>query len=61
MTTTIDGLFATLLDYGTVRAETAGEAADEFKMAGIPDPAGIRDLIMREIADLHLANDKRNV
>jgi len=55
VTTNIDGLFATLLDYGTVRAETAGEAAPDFSMAGIPDPTGIRDLIMREIAELHLS------
>jgi hypothetical protein len=57
VTTTIDGLFATLLDYGTVRAETAGEASACFKMSGIPDPTGIRDLIMKEIADLHLSED----
>lgn len=53
VTTTVGGIFATLLNYGTVRAETAGEAAACFKMTGIPDPTGIRDLIMREIADAH--------
>ena len=60
VTTTVDGLFATLLDYGTVRAETAGEASETFKMTGIPDPTGIRDLIMKEIADHHLS-DKAGV
>lgn len=57
VTTSIDGLFATLLDYGSVRAETAGEAAAEFRMTGIPDPTGMRDLIMKEIADLHLSEN----
>lgn len=56
VTTTVDGLFATLLNYGTVRAETAGEAASEFRMTGIPDPTGLRDLIMKEIADHHLSD-----
>ena len=53
VTTTVDGFFATLFHYGTVRAETAGEAAPTFFMSGIPDPTGIRDLIMKEIAELH--------
>lgn len=61
VTTTIDGLFATLLNYGTVRAETAGEAANEFRMTGIPDPTGMRDLIMKEIADHHLSETKTEV
>ncbi len=53
VTTTIDGFFATLIHFGTVRAETAGESAPNFYMTGIPDPTGIRDLIMNEIAELH--------
>lgn len=53
VTTTVTGFFPTLLHYGTVRAETAGESAPNFFMEGIPDPTGIRDEIMKEISELH--------
>lgn len=58
VTTTVDGFFATLFHYGTVRAETAGEAAPNFLMINIPDPTNVRDLIMREIADVHDAMNR---
>ncbi|HYF29422.1 MAG TPA: PH domain-containing protein [Candidatus Paceibacterota bacterium] len=60
VTTTVDGFFATLLNYGSVRAETAGDASACFRMTGMPDPTGIRDLIMKEIADLHLSDSPPN-
>lgn len=53
VSTTVDGLFADLLGYGSVRVETAGDASRHFVMDGIDDPTGMRDLIMREIAALH--------
>lgn len=53
VTTTVDGLFATIFGYGTVRIETAGTDSKHFVMSGLKDPQGMRDLIMREIALLH--------
>jgi hypothetical protein len=50
--TDIDGLFATLLGYGQLEVESAG-AEDNFIMDNIQAPAHLRDVIMREIADIH--------
>lgn len=50
VTTEVNGLFPTLFGFGTVRVETAGDDSRHFAMAGIRDPEGMRDLIMREIA-----------
>lgn len=56
VSTTVDGIFADLIGYGTVQVETAGTASKHFVMDGVTDPQGMRDLIMREIADLHSKN-----
>lgn len=53
VTTEVHGLFGTLLGYGTLNVETAGDSSKDFKMTGIPNPTTLRDLIMKEIADLH--------
>ncbi len=53
VSTTVDGILADLLGYGSVRVETAGDASRHFTMDGINDPQGMRDLIMSEIAQLH--------
>lgn len=53
VSTSVDGIFADLLGYGSVRVETAGDASRHFSMDGIADPTGMRDLIMSEIAALH--------
>lgn len=53
VTTDVNGLFPTLFGYGTLRVETAGDASQHFLMGGIPNPEGIRDLILREISALH--------
>jgi len=50
--TDVDGIFATLLGYGTLTVQSAG-ANDYFHMHGIPNPQGLRDLVMKEIAELH--------
>lgn len=42
----IDGLIATFLDFGTLRAQTAG-AHTEFKIMGVPDPRTIKAMILR--------------
>ncbi|KND47512.1 MAG: hypothetical protein AB199_03720 [Parcubacteria bacterium C7867-004] len=53
VSTTVDGIFADLLGYGTIQVETAGTSAKHFVMDGVSDPQGMRDLIMREIGQLH--------
>jgi len=50
--TDVDGLFATLLHYGTLTIQSAG-ANNHFHMHGIPDPQGLRDLVMKEITEYH--------
>ena len=41
----IDGFIATFLDFGTLRAQTAGHS-DEFNIRGVPDPRGIKAIII---------------
>ncbi len=53
VTTDVNGIFPTLFGFGTLRVETAGDESKHFIMGGIPDPQGLRDLIMREISALH--------
>jgi hypothetical protein len=53
VTTDVNGFFETLVGFGTLRVETAGDESRHFIMSGIPDPQGLRDLIMRDIAALH--------
>ena len=52
VTTSVDGLFATIFGYGALDVETAGRD-EKFGMYGIQNPEGIRDLIMREVSALH--------
>lgn len=42
----IDGLLPTLLDFGTLRAETAGHGQEDFHMDNLPDPKNLKALIM---------------
>ena len=58
VTTTVDGFFADVLSYGSVRVETAGTASDNFSMDGVADPVAMRDVIMREITLLQHAGDQ---
>lgn len=51
ITTDVEGFFPTLIGYGTLNVETAGRQ-EKFSMNGIAHPEAVRDLIMREIADL---------
>lgn len=53
VSTTVDGIFADLLRYGSVRVQTAGTDSRHFDMDGIDNPQGMRDLIMSEIAALY--------
>lgn len=51
ITTDVEGFLPTFIGYGTLNVETAGRM-EKFSMNGIAHPEAIRDLIMREIADL---------
>ena len=42
----IDGILPTLFDYGTIDAQTAGGKHEEFKSSYLPDPRGLKNLIM---------------
>lgn len=46
----INGFIATMFDFGTLRAETAGHGEEEFHMAYLPDPRGLKATIM-QVAD----------
>ena len=56
VTTTTEGIFSDLFNFGHVRVETAGTASAHFEMDGVESPQRMRDLIMREIALLHGEN-----
>jgi hypothetical protein len=48
----IHGFIATLLDYGTVEAETASESSGEFRAYNLPNPRGIKELILKAADEL---------
>ncbi|MES2995050.1 MAG: PH domain-containing protein [Patescibacteria group bacterium] len=63
VTTETHGLFATLLGYGNLVVQTASENSQHFRMTGIPHPSELRDIIMKQVADLHddgKANDSNH-
>jgi uncharacterized membrane protein YdbT with pleckstrin-like domain len=47
MNVDINGLLATLLDYGTLHVETAGHANEEFRAEHLPKPRELKALILR--------------
>jgi len=53
----INGIIATLLNFGTVKAQTASAFESNFKTAGLPDPRGIQSIIQnamdKRLAVLH--------
>jgi len=44
---TIRGIIPTLLNFGTIKAQTAGSFEGNFKTDGLPDPRGIQDIIQK--------------
>lgn len=58
VTTDVDGFFATLLGYGSLRVQTAGTDSSDFRMEHIPHPAQLRDRIMRLLTELK--SEKQN-
>jgi len=48
----INGVFATLLDYGTIHAETASGTNEEFKAAYLPKPREVKAMILKATDEL---------
>jgi membrane protein YdbS with pleckstrin-like domain len=49
----VSNIFETLLNFGTLRVQTAGTGGTDAKIVGIPDPALERDIIMQITAQIH--------
>ena len=47
MNVDINGILATLLNYGTIHAETAGNANEEFRAEHLPKPRELKALVLR--------------
>jgi uncharacterized membrane protein YdbT with pleckstrin-like domain len=52
VTTNVSGVLATIFGFGSIDVETAGRD-EKFIMHGLGNPEEVRDLIMREVAELH--------
>jgi hypothetical protein len=48
---TVKGIIATLLNFGTIRAQTAGANESNFASSGMPDPRGIQATIQGAMDD----------
>jgi uncharacterized membrane protein YdbT with pleckstrin-like domain len=46
MNITVTGIIPTLLNYGTIEAQTAGGSNEEFMTHNMPDPRGLKALII---------------
>ena len=59
----INGLIATLLDFGTIEAQTAGHSEEEFRGVDLPNPRELKSKILEAADNLmittpgHLTND----
>ncbi len=57
---TISGLIPTLLNFGTISAQTAGHSEDNFHSSSLPDPRGLQALIQKatdaRISSMHTHN-----
>lgn len=49
--TDIEGIFGELFGYGTLSVETAGDDPSRFRIHGVANAKGVRDLIMKEVTD----------
>lgn len=47
MNISVSGVIPTLLNFGTIEAQTAGGSNEEFKTEKMPDPRGLKALIIR--------------
>lgn len=51
------GVFATLLNFGTIKVETAGAAEDLVVFEGMPDPQVVKEIILKQ-AQICLAEER---
>ncbi len=51
----VSGIIPTLLNYGSIEAQTAGGSNEEFKARQMPDPRGLKALI------IHQADERQKV
>jgi len=51
----VSGIIPTLLNYGSIEAQTAGGSNEEFKAKNMPDPRGLKALI------IHQADERQKV
>lgn len=58
----ITGIIPTLLNYGTIKAQTAGAHESNFTSTGLPDPRGLQATIQtamdKRLAKLHIQADE---
>ena len=47
----VNGILATLLNFGTIRAQTASAADTSFKMSGLPDPRNLQATMQKAMDD----------
>jgi len=47
----VSGLIATVLNFGTLKAQTAGTHEHNFQTSGLPDPRGLQGLIQKATDD----------
>ena len=43
----IPGVLATMFNYGNIEAQTASGSEEEFQVHGLPDPRGIKAIILK--------------
>jgi hypothetical protein len=55
-TSDVDGFFATILNYGTVRVETAGASEYTFSMEKAPNPSALARKILDIVRNIHPKN-----
>jgi uncharacterized membrane protein YdbT with pleckstrin-like domain len=48
----VNGIIATFLNFGTLEAQTAAGSEEEFRASGLPNPRGLKSLILKATDDL---------
>lgn len=57
----INGIIATLLNYGSVHVQTASAELEEFKASFLPNPQGIKSIILSAADELLLSGSTKTV
>ena len=56
----ISGIIPTFLNFGTIEAQTAGESNQEFRTHNMPDPRGLKALIVKAADERQRATRQNN-